>query len=198
MHYKSAGLFLLLLAGCATTPPENPNDSCAIFKEKNGWYKDTLKSYEKWGVPVNVQLAIIYQESHFVHDAKPARTKLLWVIPWKRPSSAYGYGQSLDATWERYKKASGNRRADRDGFSDVTDFIGWYGEQSYQKSGIAKDDAYNQYLAYHEGQGGYNRKSYRKKPWLMNVAKKVERQSKKYRSQLSRCASTLDKGWWPF
>ena len=133
------------------------------------------KSAKKWGVPVHVQLAIIYQESRFVHDAKPPRKKLLWVIPWKRQSSAYGYGQILDSTWDSYRKDTGHRWADRDDFSDVVDFIGWYGNQSHKLAGIAKDDTYNQYLAYHEGQGGFRRKTYLKKGWLMKVARKVQR-----------------------
>ena len=173
-------------------------DSCAIFEDKSGWYKSAHKSYKKWGVPIHVQLAIIYQESRFVHNAKPPRRKLLWVIPWKRLSSAYGYGQAQDATWDWYRKDTGRRWADRDEFADVVDFIGWYGNKSLEKCGIARDDAYNQYLAYHEGQGGYNRKSYRRKAWLLKVARNVERRAREYRAQLARCESQLDRGWWIF
>lgn len=191
-------LVIIFTSSCATRPPAHPNDSCAIFNDKSNWYKSARRSYKKWGVPIPVQLAIIYQESRFVHDAKPPRKKLLWIIPWKRLSSAYGYGQAQDATWDRYKKETGNRWADRDDFADVTDFIGWYGNQSYKKSGIAKDDAYNQYLAYHEGQGGFNRKTHRRKGWLLKVATKVQRRSKAYRRQLAGCESQLDKGWWIF
>jgi len=157
-----------------------------------------LDSYEKWGVPVHVQLAIIYQESRFVHDAKPPRKKLLWVIPWTRMSSAYGYGQIKDSTWDWYLKSTGNRWADRDEFEDVVDFIGWYGSVSHRKLGISKWDAYNQYLAYHEGHGGFKRKSYKKKAWLMKVARKVDNRAKSYHTQLSKCEDSLDKGWWPF
>jgi hypothetical protein len=32
-------------------------------------------------------MAIIHQESKFDPSARPQRTKLLWVIPWTRPSS---------------------------------------------------------------------------------------------------------------
>ena len=193
-------VFLLLvtivfISGCATRPPSNLKNSCEIFNDKSGWYKSANKSAKKWGVPVHVQLAIIYQESRFVHDAKPPRKKLLWVIPWKRQSSAYGYGQILDSTWDSYRKDTGHRWADRDDFSDVVDFIGWYGNQSHKLAGIAKDDTYNQYLAYHEGQGGFRRKTYLKKGWLMKVARKVQRRSGDYRVQLERCASNLDKGW---
>ena len=192
----SAGI--ALLAACSTSPPENIRDSCEIFTEKDDWYPAALDSYEKWGVPIHVQLAIIYQESRFVHDAKPPRTKLLWVIPWTRMSSAYGYGQIKDSTWDWYLKSTGRRWADRDDFDDVVDFIGWYGSVSHRTLGISKWDAYNQYLAYHEGHGGFKRKTYKKKAWLMKVARKVEARAKNYRAQLKQCEDSLDKGWWFF
>ncbi len=191
-------LAAMAMLSCSNNPPENISNSCDIFNEKGGWYSDAVDSYEKWGVPVHVQLAIIYQESRFVHDAKPPRKKLLWVIPWTRLSSAYGYGQIKDSTWDWYLQSTGNRWADRDDFGDVVDFIGWYGSISYRKLGISKWDAYNQYLAYHEGHGGFKRKTYKKKPWLMKVARKVDNRAKSYHTQLSRCEDSLDKGWWPF
>ncbi|MEN8763995.1 MAG: hypothetical protein ABF290_16405 [Thiogranum sp.] len=186
------------ILSCANNPPANIRNSCDIFNEKGGWYSDAHDSYKKWGVPVHVQLAIIYQESRFVHDAKPPRKKLLWVIPWTRMSSAYGYGQIKDSTWDWYLDSTGNRWADRDEFEDVVDFIGWYGSVSHRKLGISKWDAYNQYLAYHEGHGGFKRKTYKKKAWLMKVARKVDNRAKSYHTQLSKCEDSLDKGWWPF
>jgi len=71
---------------------------------------------------------------------------------------------------------------------------------SHRMLGISKWDAYNQYLAYHEGHGGYKRRTYLKKPWLVKVARKVEARAKRYRAQLARCEHRLDKGWdlWPF
>lgn len=191
-------LLALLAVSCTASPPRDIRDSCAIFDEKGGWYADALDSQEKWGVPVHVQLAIIYQESRFVHDAKPPRKKLLWVIPWTRLSSAYGYGQIKDGTWDWYRKDTGNSWADRDDFEDVVDFIGWYGDVSHRKLGISKWDAYSQYLAYHEGHGGFKRKTYSKKPWLIGVAKKVSSRASAYHTQLSKCEDDLDKGWWFF
>jgi hypothetical protein len=176
------------------------NDACEIFRENSDWYKGAKISYEKWGVPIYVQLAIIHQESRFHDDAKPPRTRLLWVIPWTRKSSAYGYGQVKDSTWEWYQRETGNTWADRDDFEDVADFIGWYGNLSHRKLGISKSDAYSQYLAYHEGHGGYKRRTYLKKKWLINVARKVSRKAERYRIQLARCEKELDRGWslWPF
>jgi len=196
-----AGLLLLfgiLVISCSTAPPEDIGNSCSIFEEKDSWYSSARDSYKKWGVPIQVQLAIIYQESRFVHDAKPPRQKLLWVIPWTRPSSAYGYGQIKDSTWEWYLKSTGRRWADRDDFDDVADFIGWYGDMSHRKLGISKSDAYSQYLAYHEGHGGFKRKTYKNKKWLIRVASQVAARAQRYSAQLRKCEDSLDKGWWIF
>lgn len=200
--WSGAGLavLLLLLTSCATRPPEDISDSCAIFDDKDNWYDGAKDSQDKWGVPIHVQLAIIHQESRFRDDAKPPRTKLLWVIPWTRQSSAYGYGQVKDSTWDWYVEKTGNRGADRDDFDDVVDFIGWYGDMSHRTLGIRRDDTYSQYLAYHEGHGGFRRKTYNKKPWLKKVAHKVERQAGQYQVQLARCEEELNSGrdFWPF
>jgi len=188
------------LIGCSQKAPRNLKDGCAIFREKDDWYEYMYDSYKKWGVPVHVQLAIIYQESRFKHDAKTPRGTLLWVIPWFRKSSAYGYAQVKDGTWDWYRKSTGNRWASRDDFEDAVDFIGWYGSVTHRTLGVSKWDAYNQYLAYHEGHGGFKRKTYLKKPWLVKVAQKVKSRASSYRSQLKRCEGDLDKGWslWPF
>ncbi len=191
---------LFVIVGCSTTPPSQINNACAIFNEKTDWYEAAYDSYKKWGVPVHVQLAIMHQESRFVSDARPPRQKLFWFIPWTRPSSAYGYAQVKDSTWDWYKKKTGNYFADRDDFEDAVDFIGWYGNMSHRMLGISKWDAYAQYLAYHEGHGGYKRKTYRKKKWLLQVARKVKANASRYARQLRQCANQLDKGWslWPF
>ena len=187
-----------LVLSCSYSPPENMANSCDIFEEKDDWYPAARDSYKKWGVPIQVQLAIIYQESRFVHDAKPPRRKLLWVIPWTRLSSAYGYGQIKDSTWEWYLESTGRHFADRDDFDDVVDFIGWYGNMSHRVLGISKSDAYSQYLAYHEGQGGFKRGSYKNKKWLIKVARQVDARARRYGAQLKRCEDSLDKGWWFF
>ena len=191
---------LLLLTACSSDPPQNITNSCEIFEDKGGWFRDAKQATERWGTPIHVQLAIIYQESKFVDDAKPPRDHILWVIPWGRISSAYGYAQAQDSTWDWYMEKTGNHGADRDDFDDAVDFIAWYVHTSQQMLGISKWDAYSQYLAYHEGQGGYRRKTYNSKPWLIKVAKKVSARASSYHTQLARCEDTLDEGWslWPF
>ena len=69
---------------------------------------------------------------------------------------------------------------------------------SSRSLGINKSDIYSQYLAYHEGRGGFKRKTYNKKTWLKQVAGKVKRQSQRYQGQLNRCKVRLDdsiSGW---
>ncbi len=184
--------FPLFLCACTSTTPKNTDNICDIFKEKNNWYHETKKSYEKWGIPIHVSMAIMHQESHFVADAQPPRTRLLGFIPWLRPSTAYGYAQAIDATWQEYLNNISHWRAERDEFADASDFIGWYCSISHQRLGISKWDTDKLYLAYHEGHGGYKRKTYLNKPWLLRVAKKVDKKSRQFRSQLSSCKDELE------
>lgn len=189
----------LLLAGCTTTPPRDVNNICSIFYEKDDWYDDAEDARKRWGTPIPVMMAIMHQESRFKAKAKPPRKKILWVIPGPRASNSYGYTQALKETWEVYQRDAGNYGADRDDFADSIDFVGWYNHQSYRRSGIKKDDPYHLYLAYHEGWGGFNRRSFKNKQWLKDVAKKVSRQSYRYTTQLKGCEEDLkDRGWWPF
>ena len=190
--------WMVVSAACATSPPTDVEDICSIFEEKRGWYKAAKKSEERWGTPTHVQMSIIRQESSFRFDAKPPRTKLLGFIPWSRPSDAYGYAQALDSTWEWYKDDSGRRFADRDDFDDAIDFVGWYTNMSNVSVGISKWDPYNQYLAYHEGQEGWRRGSYRGKGWLKDTARKVDYRAREWGAQLKRCEDDLDDGWWIF
>jgi hypothetical protein len=185
------------LSSCATAPA-NVENICAIFEEKGRWYKDAKKSEERWGTPVHVQLAIIHQESTFDFNARPPRGKILGFIPWKRPSNAYGYAQALESTWAMYQKDTGRRRADRDDFGDAIDFVGWYTNQSQKVAGISKWDPYNQYLAYHEGQTGWLKKSYRFNGKLKNSARRVDQRARAWGAQLKRCEEDLDDGWWIF
>ncbi len=118
------------------------------------------------------------------------------MIPWTRPSSAYGYAQALDMTWSRYKRATGRTFASRTNFSDGVDFIGWYTALANRRAGISMRDTKSLYLAYHEGIGGYQRKTYLRKRWLMKVARKVEARAQIYEAQLARCESSFqDKTW---
>ena len=188
-----------LMASCATAPRQTSN-ICGIFNEKSGWYKAAKKSEKRWGSSIPTMMAFMHQESRFVPKAKPPRKKILGFIPGPRKSSAYGYSQAQTATWKWYKKSTGNWGADRDDFQDAIDFVGWYNTQTKKKNGVRLSNTYGLYLAYHEGHGGFKKKSYNKKPWLKDVAKKVSSQSKKYAKQLRGCESSLTKSFslWPF
>lgn len=183
--------FILLCGGCVCAPPHQVNNVCYIFKQYPKWYWAAQDTQKRWGVPIAVQMAIIHQESRFQANAKPPRRHLLGFIPWTRPSSAYGYTQALDATWNEYRNKSGNHRASRKNFHDALDFIGWYASRASKKLHVSTSNAYIIYLAYHEGVGGVMRKTYKRKVWLMHVAKKVSARSRLYQSQLVRCQKSL-------
>lgn len=183
-----AGIYLLM--GCVAVPPKNTENLCAVFWQKQDWFPQAYQAYRRWGVPVPVLMAIMHQESGFVADAKPSRRWLFGFIPWSRPSSAYGYAQALDATWDAYQSNINDWNRGRDDFADAADFIGWYGNISYNRLSIPKWDAKNLYFAYHEGHAGYLRKTYTNKKWLNRVATKVQKRAKIYQRQLSDCKLT--------
>ena len=186
-------IIFIFVVACTRIETTETADSCILFKQKKNWYKATKKSYDKWNTPISLQLAIINQESSFQQFAKPERKKLFGLLPWKRPSTAFGYAQVVDPTWNWYKNKTGNYNASRANFGDVTDFIGWYGTQSNKMVGIDKNDAYNQYLAYHEGQNGWKNKSYNNKNWLIKAAKNVKNKTDMYNLQLRKCEDKLNK-----
>ncbi len=191
-------LFLLLIfSGCATYQPTKVDNICHIFLGETDWYEAARDTQKKWGTPIWVMMAIMHQESRFVSDAKPERDWFLF-IPLPRRSSAYGYAQAQNPAWEDFIKKTGARGHERDDFSDAIDFIGWYTDVTQKRLGISKWDAYGQYLAYHEGRGGYKSGSWKKKSWLKKVALKVKSRSASYNAQLKQCKRKLDDevdGW---
>lgn len=184
-----AVLLALIVGSCASSlgPPRNIKDACAIQIERPNWIAAARKTERKWGVPVHVQLATIWRESRFVPNARTPRKYALGFIPTGRISSAYGFSQALDGTWDEYQDEVGGRFASRDDFDDASDFIGWYMNKTLQRNGIPLTDAYNQYLAYHEGHAGYARGSYRSKRFLLRAANEVRNMSANYQNQLALC-----------
>jgi len=200
------GLLLFFCCyGCATMPRslERADNVCEIFRENPKWYRAASMSYKRWAIPVPILMAFVYQESRFRADAKPPRSRCLCIFPGPRPSSAFGYAQAGNETWKQYQDSTGNTGADRDDFDDAVDFIGWYCHVSHVRCGIAKNDAYHLYLAYHEGHGGFLKKTYKKKTWLLNVANKVQNRANTYKGQLASCEKEFQRRgfccfFWPF
>lgn len=189
-NFRICTVIIFFLTSCATLPPpRNVDNICHIFKEYPHWYRAVKDVEKRWKVPVVVQMAILHQESKFDAQAKPPMQYLFGFIPWSRLSTAYGYSQALNGTWDLYKKSDGGLfRASRDDFTYGVDFVGWYANMAYKKAGIPRQDPFKLYLAYHEGVGGYMKQSYMKKPWLVAVAHKVKHRAELYQQQLQRCS----------
>ena len=193
MTIVSIASVAVLSAGLASysAAPSRIDDLCAVFDEKGGWFEDWQVAAERAerrrGVPVPVLMATLRKESSFQHNAKPPRQLLLGFIPWKRISSAYGYSQALDGTWTQYQKETGNGSAKRNNFADAVDFVGWYHSKTADRYGVAKNDAYNLYLAYYFGWGGYERGDWKEKPGLQAYARETEQTARDYAAQLKSC-----------
>ena len=194
---KKLILFCLLLfvASCTTAPPKNTSNICEIFKEKEDWWDAASDMNDKWGTPIHVVMSMMYQESSFKADAAPPMRWFLGFRPYGRASSAYGDSQAKTVTWDEYVKETGNTWGDRDDFEDAIDFMGWFTAKTHRLNKVSKWDAKQQYLNYHEGWGGYRRKTYNQKAWLIKVSSKVDARAKMYGQQLRGCEDYLNSSW---
>ena len=192
-------LAIVLLAGCASRPPQQQDNICQIFAEQPRWYDYALASEKRWGTPIAVQMAFVQQESSFQARARPERNRVLGIFPGRRPSSARGYAQAQDPAWQDYQRATGNRRARRSNMADALDFIGWYNDVSHRRLGLAKTDAFHLYLAYHDGHTGFQRGGWRNNSQLQSIARRVEQRAAYYARQLPACESKLRcRRWYQF
>ena len=185
-------IIFFFIVSCSSIP-KYPNNACKIFGERYLWYKHVKKSSQKYDVPVHIILAFVNKESGFDRWAKPKRTKLFKVVPYKRLSSSLGYSQAIKKTWELYKAETDNPLALRTRFKDSVMFIGWYINKTNKINKIPLNDPYRQYLNYYLGWGDYAKKVYITDKKSIILAKSVEKQSKIYKSQLRECQKSLDK-----
>lgn len=185
-----AVVLLLVLGSCATRygdAPRNLDNACSILNERPSYLRAFRASERKWGVPIPVTMAIIYQESKFISDNRPPHQYVLGVIPTGRQSSALGYSQALNGTWREYQREEGGSGARRTDIYDSADFMGWYMQQTVEETGVPINDTRNQYLAYHDGRTGFLRGTWRSKSWLIRIAGEVEARAITYDTQLRSC-----------
>ena len=185
-------IVLLALGSCSGgsgygSAPRNLDDACSIVSQRPEYLRAFKQVERKYGVPVPSLMAIIYQESKFISDNRTPHQYALGVIPVGRQSSAFGYSQALDGTWEEYKQLTGKPRARRDDIFAATDFMGWYMVQTVEETGVPITDTRNQYLAYHDGRTGFRRGTWRSKGWLIRIAGEVEARAVLYDTQLRGC-----------
>ena len=196
IHFYKINKFILVLlfflTSCSSIP-KHPQNACKIFGENYLWYKSAKKSSDTYGAPIHIILAFVNKESGFNRWAKPKRTKLFKVLPYKRPSSSFGYSQAVKKTWELYKTETNNPLALRTRFKDSVMFIGWYINKTNKINKIPHDDSYRQYLNYYLGWGNYKNKTYESDKKAIIFAKSVQKQSNIYRSQLRECQKSLDR-----
>lgn len=139
-----------------------------------------------------MMMAILFQESSFRAGTRPPRRWHFGFIPGRRPSSAHGYAQAVDATWEQFESEIG-RRASRRRFADAAEFVGWYASELTDLLRLGRGDAASLYLAYHEGPGGYSRGSHLGKPGVLRSAGRVSARAGRFASQLEACRPALDR-----
>ena len=187
-------IIFFFIASCSSVP-KYPQNACKIFGEKYFYLKYSRAASKKWGVPISSILAVINQESGFRRFAKPKRTKLFKIIPYRRPSSSLGYSQAVVKTFSLYKKENNKPLALRISFRNSSDFIGWYFWKTNKINKVSLNDTRNMYLNYYLGWTAYKNKAYQKNKKAIIFAKSVEKQAKIYKSQLRECKSILNKSY---
>ena len=196
IHFLKLNKFFLILlfflTACSSVP-KYPQNACKIFSERYLWYKHVKKSSEIYGAPIHIILAFVNKESGFNRWAKPKRKKLFKVLPYKRPSSSFGYSQAVKKTWELYKTETNNPLALRTRFKDSVMFIGWYIRKTNKINKVPLNDSFNQYLNYYLGWGDYSKKVYKTDKKSIIFAKSVQKQSNTYKKQLKECQKSLDR-----
>ncbi len=185
----AAATLALGLTACASVagPPSDIENACSIRQERSDWYKGAREASKKWKAPTPVILAIIWRESKYHAEARTPQKYALGVIPWGRQSTAYGFAQAIDGTWASYQKNQDAHSADRNDFDDAADFVGWYMDLTRTRLNISPTDARRQYLAYHEGHGGYRKGKWREKAFLVKASHQVEAMARRYDAQLLNC-----------
>lgn len=198
---RSFGLGFIILAsslglsGCVTVTPSKRDNICEVLSQKSGffnrWPQVTAAVSREFNIPAPILLATIYVESTFRSEARPPRNSLLGLIPWKRPSSAYGYAQALDLTWQGYIKKTGRRYANRRSFHDSIHFIGWYHDTSARRHNVNRNDAQALYIMYHLGNGQPTHLRAQLPSGVKQAAIRFEEAVELYKKQLKICGITL-------
>ena len=163
--------------------PKNIDNICSIFSEKEHWINSAKESHEEWGIPIELMMAIIRYESSFRSTARPLDKD------GKPVSSAYGYAQAIDGTWDLYKKDNNVPRARRTDFADAIDFVGWYSSKAISKGqDISPFDVNALYVFYHDGWNALPEDGSREiKQQVLQVAGKVYQRTLIYHRQLREC-----------
>jgi hypothetical protein len=180
------------VTACASMPTPSKQevaDACVLLERNRSWHEALRDSARNWGAPMGFQLAVIKQESSFNGEARPPRGNRQWfgLVEGDHLSSAHGYSQALESTWDMYKASTGKWAANRNSFRDSADFIGWYFSSTGKRTGLGQYDYKAHYLAYHEGAGGYLKGTWKNKRWLIDAAARVASQAATYEKQITDC-----------
>lgn len=148
---------------------------CSVLKQHPAWLQAVQDTAKQWGIPANVQLAIVKEESDFQANAKNPE------------STATGFAQVIDKSWDAYETATDHQYS-RNDFRAAIGYIGWYAAQVQKYAKVNPSNAFGLYLAYHEGIGGYHHLATHPKPDVTRLAQNVAENAQLYSQQLVTCS----------
>jgi hypothetical protein len=116
------------------------SELCRTLAAHPGWTAAVSAAAERWAAPAPLLLAFMRQESGFRPDPRAPSIR-----------GPYGYAQADSRTWAKYEADSGRSGVNRNDFAASMDFIGWYVQDTNQRTGTPFRDATAHYLAYSRG-----------------------------------------------
>ncbi|MDC3180935.1 transglycosylase SLT domain-containing protein [Gammaproteobacteria bacterium] len=178
---------LSLLSGCVVEEPQAgyEKDICQFVHAHSRWSSVLRKTEQEFEISPGLVMSVIYHESSFRSHVRPPRDIVLGVFP-VRLRTEYGYGQIKDMTWQWYLEKDPGLFRSRTSFADTARFIGWYYKHYLAVSRPTKKRAYDFYLAYHEGLGGYQRLT-QINDWLDRKSNSVQKYADQFDLVLRDC-----------
>lgn len=173
-------LSVVMCLGCAQRVAD-PDNICEIFRQHPEWCKILDRVRKKFGVPVAVEMAILYQESNFTNYSAIESKKL-----------SLGDEERTATFWQRYFGKfyySQNKM----NFRLAANFMGWYLARLHKKLDIPFNEADTLYLVYGEGTLNYRLADYQFKQELVRTALMVAWRAREYQAQLPHCRAMLSK-----
>ena len=180
----------LCLCGCHMPIRKAPMRNACDFLYANPRVNQYVRHYAPTPGKQALTLAFIKHESGFQAKARPVKKWLIrgW-IPWTYHSSARGYAQITDATWQDFSQAQ-NGLVSRYALVDHIHFINWY-FYKHERHLSNPGNFYEAYFLYHDGPAGYYQKKYRRSHRLHRFTQRVAADAQRYQHQLANCQQVL-------
>ena len=193
-RWLGAGLVAVLLlalaaAGCTPSVPDRQQDLCAVFHQHPDWFDYAREAEDTWDVPIHILMAFVHHESRLSERCAAAPQVRSLGHPMGprlvRQGVRPGAGPGLGGLHERARfllaQPLGHGRRPR--------LHRLVQPRDVARAGDRQDRRAQPLSRLSRGPHGYRRGSYKAKPALQRIARRVAETASSYEAQLERCES---------